>query len=103
MNRDEEELEFILSRDNVEFLKDLLVTGRLYKKVNEALKHPHIVKGKYETGKYILRISRDDAERILEHITREMMQFGFGKDGDFNEYGKRLDEYIDIFARPLFS
>jgi hypothetical protein len=50
--------------------------------------------------KSVIRLNRDDAERLRERLTEHLAKVGFDKDYGLTPQGELLEELIDQFALP---
>ena len=95
--------EIAVTKDTLNIIRKCVNDHDIIEKVNDSLENPQIIKGKYPTGKYIIKLSEEDIQRIIDGICDELMRSGIGEDGEVNEYGRILDDYIGFFVEESYS
>ena len=59
---------------------------------------PHLDKGKYATGRYLIDISDEDTESILEVLSDILVGSGCDKNGELKPLGNQVEILIDVFS-----
>ncbi|AIU71836.1 hypothetical protein AT03_05175 [Hafnia alvei FB1] len=57
----------------------------------------YFAKNKYPTGKYVINLSADEVDYVLEKLSNFIMSSGLDSNGGINSNGMRVESIIDIF------
>jgi hypothetical protein len=88
---EQETHEFHLSAEQLDFLRRTFSHDEF---IAELLNRSSTVAGQ----KSVMRLSRDDAERLRARLTERLAKVGFDKDYALTPHGELLEELIDQFA-----
>ena len=92
-------LDFLLDLTELQFLLEWLPQGELTKAIEDSKNEgEYLAKGTYPTGKYLLKISNEQAEVIQEELSVLLTVKGLGDDGEPNSIGFLIENLIDRFS-----
>ena len=89
-------MHFKINHSDVSLIANVLVNSDLASKfvdVGECVEN-----GKYPTGRYVIDLSRSEAEFIIEHLSNLLMNSGLDDKGELNPVGQQVETLIDIFG-----
>lgn len=91
-------MQFKISTTDFDFIVNNISELSLIEKLTESKRYgEYNAKGKYPTGKYIIDLSTDEVNCIVEQLSNSLLSFGIGQNGEINSIGMRIESIIDIF------
>ncbi|HAF6298533.1 TPA: hypothetical protein G8N97_004782, partial [Salmonella enterica] len=83
-------MQFKISTTDFDFIVNNISELSLIEKLTESKKHgEYNAKGKYPTGKYIIDLSTDEVNSIIEQLSNSLLSFGVDQNGEINSIGMR--------------
>lgn len=91
-------MQFKINTTDFDFIVNNISNLSLIEKLTESKRHgEYNAKGKHPTGKYIIDLSNDEVNCIIEQSSNSLMSFGTGQNGEINSIGMRIESIIYIF------
>ncbi len=88
------ELDFLMAHISQPHLREVLKRA----KENGSF----FVQGRYDTGKYRVTITKEDAERIVDYLSNLLCEIGLKSNSEPNSIGLYIENLIDTFTYDTF-
>ncbi|MDF1780221.1 MAG: hypothetical protein P1U67_02885 [Alcanivoracaceae bacterium] len=88
-------MQFKINHSDLKLLVDALEDSDQVMKLKNA--EQHFEKGKYPTGRYVVDLSNDETESIIDTLSDFLMNSGLDENGEPNVLGLQIEALIDIF------
>ncbi|EAO3344451.1 TPA: hypothetical protein ACO3YK_004541 [Salmonella enterica subsp. enterica serovar Strathcona] len=91
-------MQFKINATDLDFIINIIDDLSVLNKLKKSKEHgEHLAKEKYPTGKYIINLSTDDVDCIVEQLSDFILISGVDSSGEINSTGMRIESIIDIF------
>ena len=87
---------FKISHSDVLLVANTLVKSELSKKFLNT--NEHLEKGIYPTGLYIIELSKNEIELVLNWLSDLLIKSGFWEKNELNNIGQQVENLIGIFS-----
>ncbi|WP_018694509.1 hypothetical protein [Algicola sagamiensis] len=93
-------MQFKINLPDIKLLSKLILNDSLAKKLAQTEKSGEfIAKGIFPTGKYLIDLSEEEIDLVVDYLSDHFMAYGLDNDGEPNSLGIQLEALIDIFNR----
>ena len=90
--------EFCLKKQQLDFLINHIKNERLILIFSQIIEKNRVVVKNYKTDKFILNLSDNEKEILLNELTYLLTAIGFDKNEEINSEGMLIEHLVDLFA-----
>lgn len=91
-------MQFKINLSDIKLLIEEVEDAALVKRLIEYEKDgQYFEKGKYPSGQYLIDLSEDEVEVVINSLSDYLMIYGVSNDGEPNALGLQVETLIDVF------